>query len=62
MAFPTTDEGRQDDKDLEGKEQDGDLWKLCQLTMAKPEHLGPMDRHQKLKFIGVMISRQPSRN
>eukprot|EP00975_Prorocentrum_lima_P017315 3661235-Prorocentrum_lima.AAC.1 len=29
-------------------------------TMSKPEHLGPVDRHEKLKFIGVMISRQPS--
>eukprot|EP00975_Prorocentrum_lima_P060979 12787137-Prorocentrum_lima.AAC.1 len=30
-------------------------------TMSKPEHLGPVDRHEKLKFIGVMISRQPSK-
>eukprot|EP00975_Prorocentrum_lima_P018914 3984942-Prorocentrum_lima.AAC.1 len=28
-------------------------------TMSSPEHLGPLDRHEKLKFIGVMISRQP---
>eukprot|EP00975_Prorocentrum_lima_P058116 12189857-Prorocentrum_lima.AAC.1 len=31
-------------------------------TMSKQEHLGPMDRHEKLKFIGVMIRGQPSRN
>eukprot|EP00975_Prorocentrum_lima_P037907 7975711-Prorocentrum_lima.AAC.1 len=30
-------------------------------TMSNPEHLGPVDRHEKLKFIGVMISRQPSK-
>eukprot|EP00975_Prorocentrum_lima_P069429 12926359-Prorocentrum_lima.AAC.1 len=30
-------------------------------TMSKPEHLGPVDRHEKLKFVGVMISRQPSK-
>eukprot|EP00975_Prorocentrum_lima_P052301 10956625-Prorocentrum_lima.AAC.1 len=29
--------------------------------MSKPEHLGPVDRHEKLKCIGVMVSRQPSR-
>eukprot|EP00975_Prorocentrum_lima_P039707 8343464-Prorocentrum_lima.AAC.1 len=29
-------------------------------TMSKPEHLGTVDRHEKLKFIGVMISRQVS--
>eukprot|EP00975_Prorocentrum_lima_P053132 11142494-Prorocentrum_lima.AAC.1 len=28
-------------------------------AMSSPEHLGPLDRHDKLKFIGVMISRQP---
>eukprot|EP00975_Prorocentrum_lima_P027014 5681886-Prorocentrum_lima.AAC.1 len=28
--------------------------------MSKPEHLGPVDRYEQLKFIGVMISRQPS--
>eukprot|EP00975_Prorocentrum_lima_P028307 5950349-Prorocentrum_lima.AAC.1 len=28
--------------------------------MSKPEHLGPVDRYEMLKFIGVMISRQPS--
>eukprot|EP00975_Prorocentrum_lima_P063894 12894275-Prorocentrum_lima.AAC.1 len=31
-------------------------------TMTKPEHLGPADKHEELKFIGVMISRQPSTN
>eukprot|EP00975_Prorocentrum_lima_P013356 2835208-Prorocentrum_lima.AAC.1 len=30
-------------------------------TMSKPEQLGPVDRHEQLKLIGVMISRQPSR-
>eukprot|EP00975_Prorocentrum_lima_P004890 1065648-Prorocentrum_lima.AAC.1 len=30
-------------------------------TMSKPEHLGPLDRHEKLKFLGVMISRLPTR-
>eukprot|EP00975_Prorocentrum_lima_P006363 1372179-Prorocentrum_lima.AAC.1 len=29
-------------------------------TMSNPEHLGPLDRQEKLKFIGVMISRQPT--
>eukprot|EP00975_Prorocentrum_lima_P038503 8091728-Prorocentrum_lima.AAC.1 len=28
--------------------------------MAKPEHLGPVDKHEQLKSIGVMLSRQPS--
>eukprot|EP00975_Prorocentrum_lima_P019639 4131872-Prorocentrum_lima.AAC.1 len=28
-------------------------------TMSSPEHLGPRDRHDKLKFTGVMRSRQP---
>eukprot|EP00975_Prorocentrum_lima_P042923 9013412-Prorocentrum_lima.AAC.1 len=27
-------------------------------TMSKPEHVRPMDRHEKLKFIGVMIRRR----
>ena len=27
--------------------------------MATPEHLGPSDKHDKLKFIGVMITRHP---
>eukprot|EP00975_Prorocentrum_lima_P057530 12065032-Prorocentrum_lima.AAC.1 len=31
-------------------------------TMSSPEHLGPLDRHEKLKFIGVMISRQPQKD
>eukprot|EP00975_Prorocentrum_lima_P071120 12935930-Prorocentrum_lima.AAC.1 len=26
---------------------------------SSPEHLGPLDRHEKLEFLGVMISRQP---
>eukprot|EP00975_Prorocentrum_lima_P012722 2694765-Prorocentrum_lima.AAC.1 len=30
-------------------------------TMSKPEHLGAVDRHEKLKLIGAMISRQPSK-
>eukprot|EP00975_Prorocentrum_lima_P048798 10208883-Prorocentrum_lima.AAC.1 len=30
-------------------------------TMSKREHLGPLDRHEKLKFIGVMRSRQPTK-
>eukprot|EP00975_Prorocentrum_lima_P067089 12912961-Prorocentrum_lima.AAC.1 len=30
-------------------------------TMSKPEHLGPMDRYERLKFIGLLISRQPSK-
>eukprot|EP00975_Prorocentrum_lima_P038689 8127527-Prorocentrum_lima.AAC.1 len=29
--------------------------------MSKPEHLGPVDRYDKLTFIGVLISRQPSK-
>eukprot|EP00975_Prorocentrum_lima_P061306 12851484-Prorocentrum_lima.AAC.1 len=29
-------------------------------AMSKPEHLGPVGRYEKLKFIGVMISRKPS--
>eukprot|EP00975_Prorocentrum_lima_P026530 5579165-Prorocentrum_lima.AAC.1 len=29
-------------------------------TISKPEHLGPLGRHDKLKFIGVTISRQPT--
>eukprot|EP00975_Prorocentrum_lima_P055208 11575891-Prorocentrum_lima.AAC.1 len=30
-------------------------------TMSKPEHLGLLPRHEKLKFIGVMISRLPTK-
>eukprot|EP00975_Prorocentrum_lima_P060149 12612138-Prorocentrum_lima.AAC.1 len=30
-------------------------------TMSKPQNLGPLERHEKLKFIGVMISRQPTK-
>eukprot|EP00975_Prorocentrum_lima_P044159 9259350-Prorocentrum_lima.AAC.1 len=34
---------------------------MCIRDRSKPEHVGPLDRHEKLKFIGVMISRQPTR-
>eukprot|EP00975_Prorocentrum_lima_P065486 12903745-Prorocentrum_lima.AAC.1 len=29
--------------------------------MSKPRPLGPLGRHEKLKFIGVMISRQSTK-
>eukprot|EP00975_Prorocentrum_lima_P067380 12914575-Prorocentrum_lima.AAC.1 len=29
------------------------------LWLTKPENVGPVGRHEKLRFIGVMISRQP---
>eukprot|EP00975_Prorocentrum_lima_P019801 4166302-Prorocentrum_lima.AAC.1 len=28
--------------------------------MSKPRHLGPVDRYEKLKVAGVLISRQPT--
>eukprot|EP00975_Prorocentrum_lima_P067329 12914170-Prorocentrum_lima.AAC.1 len=30
-------------------------------TMSRPEHSGPIDRHETLKLLGVTISRQPTK-
>eukprot|EP00975_Prorocentrum_lima_P003085 677770-Prorocentrum_lima.AAC.1 len=30
-------------------------------SMSKPERVGPLDMHEKLKFIGVMTSRQSTK-